>query len=73
MGPKDSYSKFEKVRIVSARALQISQGSPLMIDLGPEEADGFDPTNIALKEWEAELIPIDIKRESKKKRSMGWS
>lgn len=56
------YSKFEKTRIISARALQISQGSPIMVD--PPKGD-FKPLDIALMEWEKGLIPIDIKPPEK--------
>lgn len=58
MRSKDTYSKFEKVRIISARALQISQGSPVLVEM-PKSV--FDPTEIANLEWDAEVVPIDIK------------
>ena len=52
------YSKFEKTRIIAARALQISQGSPVLVDIPKGE---FKPIEIAKLEWEAGIIPIDIK------------
>lgn len=61
MERKEKYTRYEKTRIISARALQIAQGSPVLIKL-PRSA--IDPTEIAKLEWEAGIIPIDIKRKA---------
>jgi len=53
------YTRFEKARIIGARALQISYGAPVLIDY-PEEM--LDPIDIALLEYEHELIPITVVR-----------
>ena len=53
------YTRYEKARIISARALQIAQGSPVLIKL-PKGV--VDPKEIALLEWEAGVIPIDVKK-----------
>jgi len=53
------YTRFEKARIIGARALQISYGAPVLIDY-PE--DMLDPIDIALLEYEHELIPITVVR-----------
>ena len=60
-GMKDpnTYTRYEKTRIISARALQISQGSPVLIKL----TRPMSPVEIAKMEWEAGLIPSDIKKE----------
>ncbi len=55
------YSKYEKARIVGARALQISMGAPILIDI-PE--DVFDPLKIALIEFENDAIPMTVKRKN---------
>ncbi len=55
-------TRFERTRIISARALQISQGSPILIKI---PKDIIEPIEIAKLEWEAGVIPIDIKRRSK--------
>ncbi len=55
-------TKFEKTRIISARALQISQGSPVLVNV-PKNVT--EPIEIAKLEWEAGVIPIDIKKETK--------
>jgi len=59
------YSKFERTRIISARALQIAQGSPILVD--PPKKD-FNPIDIAKMEWKAGMIPIDVKRPVKEKK-----
>jgi DNA-directed RNA polymerase subunit K len=60
----ESYTRYEKARMVGARALQISMGSPTTLpqtDI-PKTKDMADPINIALKEFEHGLIPLDVKR-----------
>jgi DNA-directed RNA polymerase subunit K len=64
MQKKDSYSRYEKSRILAARALQISQGAPVLVKL-PKGM--INPLEIAKLEWEAGVIPIDIKRDEKQK------
>ncbi len=53
------YTRYEKARIISARALQIAQGAPVLIKL---EKEMSDPQEIAKVEWGAGIIPIEIKR-----------
>jgi DNA-directed RNA polymerase subunit K len=53
------YTRYEKARIISARALQIAQGAPVLIKL---PRDMTDPQEIAKIEWDSGVIPIDIKR-----------
>jgi len=62
MKDKDKYTRYEKTRIVSSRALQIAQGSPVLIKTSKNV---IDPTEIAKLEWEAGVIPIDIKTPEK--------
>jgi DNA-directed RNA polymerase subunit K/omega len=52
-------TRFERARIVGARALQISMGAPILVDV----SEGFSsPIDIALKELEAGILPITIRR-----------
>lgn len=52
-------TRFEKARIVGARALQISMGAPILVEV----SEGFSsPIDIALKELEASILPITIRR-----------
>lgn len=65
MKSKESYSRYEKTRILSARVLQIAQGSPVLVDV-PKGM--IDPLETAKLEWEAGVIPIDIKMRPFKKK-----
>lgn len=51
-------TKYERARILGTRALQISLGAPVLVELGDE----MDPLEIALKELKAKKIPIVIRR-----------
>ncbi|MEM2978887.1 MAG: DNA-directed RNA polymerase subunit K [Methanomassiliicoccales archaeon] len=55
------YTRFEKARIIGARALQISLGAPVLINV-PE--DVIDPIQIAMLEFEKGVIPITVKRDT---------
>ncbi|MBC7108216.1 MAG: DNA-directed RNA polymerase subunit K [Methanomassiliicoccales archaeon] len=54
------YTRFEKARIIGARALQISLGAPVLIDI-PENV--IDPIQIAMLEFEKGVIPLTVKRD----------
>lgn len=51
------FTRYEKARIIGARALQISMGAPVLI-----ETDRKEPIDIAMEELEKEVIPITVKR-----------
>ncbi|MFH0749133.1 MAG: DNA-directed RNA polymerase subunit K [Candidatus Bathyarchaeota archaeon] len=52
-------TRFEKARIVGARALQISMGAPVLI----QPPKGFtNPIDIALRELNSGILPITIRR-----------
>jgi len=53
------YTRFEKARIVGARALQISMGAPSLIKI-PKEV--IAPIDIAMLEFRENAIPITVKR-----------
>lgn len=52
-------TRFEKARVIGARALQISMGAPILVDV---LEGGSSPIDIALKELEAGILPITIRR-----------
>jgi len=56
------YTRFERARIVGARALQISMGSPVLVDLKDESI--IDPIEIAIREYDLGAIPMTVKRET---------
>ena len=51
-------TRFEKARIVGARALQISMGAPILVDA----AENTNPIDIAVSELDAGILPITIRR-----------
>lgn len=56
------YTRFERARIIGARALQISMGSPVLIELKDEGI--VDPIEIAIREYDMGAIPMTVKRET---------
>lgn len=60
-------TKFEKARIIGARALQLSMGAPSLIKVS---ADTIDPMLVAIMELEENVIPITVKRSMPQKREL---
>jgi len=52
-------TRFERARIVGARALQIAMGAPILIEASEKVSN---PIDIALKELEQGVLPITIRR-----------
>jgi len=50
-------TRFERTRIISARALQISMGAPVLI-----KTEAHDPKEIARLELTHNVLPITVKR-----------
>lgn len=55
----DKYTRYERARIIGARALQIFMGAPVFID-----TKSIDPLEIALEEMRLGVVPITVKRGS---------
>lgn len=55
-------TKFEKARIIGARALQIAMGAPVIIDV---PSVMVDPVDIAILEYDNNVIPITIRKVEK--------
>ena len=53
-------TRYEKARIVGARALQISFGAPILIK---KPKNLIDPIKIALAELKAKILPLTLRRE----------
>ena len=51
------YTKYERARIIGARALQISMSAPLLT-----KTDLENPVEIAEKEMEDGVLPITVRR-----------
>ena len=60
----EEFTKYERARIIGARALQISMGAPFLIKLNNEDLERmhFNTIEIAKREFAEGLIPIEIKR-----------
>lgn len=58
------YTKYERARIIGARALQIAMGAPVLLKLNKDylETINYDPIAIARKEFDDGILPITIKR-----------
>lgn len=56
----ENYTRYERARIIGARAMQISMGAPVFL-----EDDSGEPIDIALRELETGVIPITVKRNAK--------
>jgi DNA-directed RNA polymerase subunit K len=54
----ESYTRYERARIIGARALQISMGAPLLV-----KTEKIDPLEIAIEEFTNGVIPITVKRK----------
>jgi len=55
----DNYTRFERARILGARALQVSLGAPILVDV---PAGTIDPVEIAELEFAQNMIPITVRR-----------
>ncbi len=60
---KGQFTKYEKARIVGARALQIAMGAPILLKLKKAEYAelNFNPINIAKREFQKGVLPLTIK------------
>lgn len=58
------YTKYEKARIIGARALQLAMGAPFLLKLSPDllRKINFNTITIAKMEFEQGILPITIKR-----------
>ena len=53
-------TRYERARIIGARALQISLGAPVLLDI-----DRGEPIDLAMEELKQGVIPITVKRVTK--------
>lgn len=61
-------TRYEKARIIGSRALQLSMGAPNLIKTAGEF---LEPLPLAIKELEAGVIPITVKRNMPIRRETG--
>jgi DNA-directed RNA polymerase I, II, and III subunit RPABC2 len=62
-------TKYERARVLGARALQISLGAPVLVDVEGES----DPLAIAAKELRAKRMPLKIRRHLPNGAYEDWS
>jgi len=58
---KFEYTRYEKARIIGARALQLSAGAPPLIEI-TSFVEKMDPVKVAMKEFGLGIIPITVRR-----------
>ncbi|MEE8400846.1 MAG: DNA-directed RNA polymerase subunit K [Candidatus Hydrothermarchaeaceae archaeon] len=59
-------TRYEKARIIGARALQLSMGAPTLI----KTSENFsEPLPLAIKELELGMVPITVKRSMPMKKA----
>ncbi|WP_232685898.1 DNA-directed RNA polymerase subunit K [Halobacterium zhouii] len=51
------FNRYEKARIIGARALQVSYGAPVLVD-----TDQTEPILIAAEEYDANALPFTVRR-----------
>lgn len=67
---KQEFTKYERARILGARALQIAMNAPLLIKISKEDLEKirFDALKIAEIELESDILPISIHKPFPKKK-----
>lgn len=55
-------SKFERARLLGARAIQIANNAPVMVDIGTGPNKIINPVTIAEMELNARVLPLKIRR-----------
>jgi DNA-directed RNA polymerase subunit K/omega len=60
----EDFSKYEKARILGARALQVAMNAPLLIKIDEKDLEKikFDALKIAEVELNSDILPISIKK-----------
>ncbi|MFP4174367.1 MAG: DNA-directed RNA polymerase subunit K [Halobacteriales archaeon] len=58
MSMSTRYTRYERARIIGARALQISMGAPPLVEM-----ETNNPVKIARQELESDVLPITVRRD----------
>lgn len=67
MSESMEYTRFERARIIGARALQIAMGAPVLLDV----PDLTNPVRVAIQEFDAGLVPITVHRRTPERAEYG--
>ena len=54
------FSRYEKARIIGARALQVSYGAPVLV-----ETEQTEPILVAAEEYDNGVLPFTVNREGR--------
>jgi len=66
----DQFTKYERARILGARALQIAMNAPLLIKISKEKLEEiqFDALKIAEIELDSDILPISVHKPFPQKK-----
>lgn len=66
----NNFTRYEKARILGARAFQIAMNAPLLIKINQEDLEKikFDALKIAEVELDSNILPISVKKPFPKKK-----
>ncbi|MBS3164273.1 DNA-directed RNA polymerase subunit K [Candidatus Woesearchaeota archaeon] len=58
-------TKYERARIIGARALQLAMGAPFILKFTKKDLEDvrFNTVELAKREFEAGVVPIGIRRQ----------
>ncbi|NIC00408.1 DNA-directed RNA polymerase subunit K [Halobacterium sp. R2-5] len=59
MSETQHFNRYEKARIIGARALQVSYGAPVLVD-----TDQTEPILIAAEEYDEKALPFTVRRDN---------
>lgn len=64
------FTKYERARILGARALQIAMNAPLLIKIKKEDLESinFDALKIAEIEFDSDVLPISVHKPMPKRK-----
>ena len=67
---EEKFTRYEKARILGARALQIAMNAPLLIKINQEDLEKikYDALRIAEIELNSNVLPISIKKPMPEKK-----
>lgn len=63
MSMAQHFNRYEKARIIGARALQVSYGAPVLI-----ETDQTEPILVAAEEYDTGVLPFTVRRGTARAR-----
>lgn len=67
---EQTFTRYEKARILGARALQIAMNAPILVKMSEEDLEkiNFDALKIAEIELSSKILPISVKKPLPQKK-----